>query len=180
IVGDRVFYLILQRLSGNVSFARNWTEYENGFGDSSDFWIGLRIINELTGSTPRLLRVEAVTWAGVFSACEYTNFTVAGASTNYAMTFGSYINSNMSSDSLTYHKGMQFSTTDRDNDHRSSSCSNTYGYGGWWFYSCFIANPTGQFRYSTASDSTGMIWKGAATSSSSEPLKSIRLMVQLV
>jgi hypothetical protein len=38
--GSRVFVVIQQRLRGHVSFHRNWTEYERGFGDESDFWIG--------------------------------------------------------------------------------------------------------------------------------------------
>ncbi|PAA71435.1 hypothetical protein BOX15_Mlig032088g1 [Macrostomum lignano] len=38
----RWFVKIQQRLTGSVSFQRNWTEYETGFGDSTDFWIGER------------------------------------------------------------------------------------------------------------------------------------------
>uniref|UniRef100_A0A1I8H3M4 Fibrinogen C-terminal domain-containing protein n=1 Tax=Macrostomum lignano TaxID=282301 RepID=A0A1I8H3M4_9PLAT len=57
------FQVIQHRSKGELSFARSWTEYENGFGDDTDFWIGLQKIHELTGSSPKLLRVEAVTWS---------------------------------------------------------------------------------------------------------------------
>uniref|UniRef100_A0A1I8JFS2 Fibrinogen C-terminal domain-containing protein n=1 Tax=Macrostomum lignano TaxID=282301 RepID=A0A1I8JFS2_9PLAT len=122
VVGDRVFHLIQQRVRGNLSFARNWTEYENGFGDGYDFWIGLRIINELTGNSPRLLRVEAVTWSNVLYVCEYSNFTVGNSTTNYTMNYGSYLtaSSNTSMDSLNYHRGRPFTTIDRDNDQNPS------------------------------------------------------------
>uniref|UniRef100_A0A1I8GK33 Fibrinogen C-terminal domain-containing protein n=1 Tax=Macrostomum lignano TaxID=282301 RepID=A0A1I8GK33_9PLAT len=62
-INGREFQVIQHRSKGELSFARSWTEYENGFGDDTDFWIGLRKIHELTGSSPKLLRVEAVTWS---------------------------------------------------------------------------------------------------------------------
>uniref|UniRef100_A0A1I8JF80 Fibrinogen C-terminal domain-containing protein n=1 Tax=Macrostomum lignano TaxID=282301 RepID=A0A1I8JF80_9PLAT len=88
----------------------------------------LRIINELTGNSPRLLRVEAVTWSNVLYVCEYSNFTVGNSTTNYTMNYGSYLtaSSNTSMDSLNYHRGRPFTTIDRDNDQNpSGACTDT-------------------------------------------------------
>uniref|UniRef100_A0A1I8FST1 Fibrinogen C-terminal domain-containing protein n=1 Tax=Macrostomum lignano TaxID=282301 RepID=A0A1I8FST1_9PLAT len=159
VVGDRVFHLIQQRVRGNLSFARNWTEYENGFGDGYDFWIGLRIINELTGNSPRLLRVEAVTWSNVLYVCEYSNFTVGNSTTNYTMNYGSYLtaSSNTSMDSLNYHRGRPFTTIDRDNDQNpSGACTDTRGFAGWWYANCCNANPNGMYFHSAVTDMSAM------------------------
>uniref|UniRef100_A0A1I8GS69 Fibrinogen C-terminal domain-containing protein n=1 Tax=Macrostomum lignano TaxID=282301 RepID=A0A1I8GS69_9PLAT len=132
-VGSRKFQVIQQRSKGFLSFAQCWADYENGFGDDKDFWIGLRKINELTGNTPRRLRIEAVTRENKLYVAEYSDFSVGDASTNYLMTFNSYLSgsSNTSGDSLSINKGMKFSTLDRDNDDNSDSCSReSYGYAG--------------------------------------------------
>uniref|UniRef100_A0A1I8JAL4 Fibrinogen C-terminal domain-containing protein n=1 Tax=Macrostomum lignano TaxID=282301 RepID=A0A1I8JAL4_9PLAT len=164
----------------SVSFARPWSEYETGFGDGTDFWIGLRSIHELTGSAPKLLRVEAVTWSNVLYVAEYSGFIVGDASTKYTMTFGSYLtgSSNMTRDSLSYHRGMQFSTMDRDNEiHSSGSCSATYGNGGWWYRSCYHSNPNGIYRNSGSYDTNSVVWTGA-TNGYVTALKSIRLLLK--
>ncbi|PAA87114.1 hypothetical protein BOX15_Mlig028202g3, partial [Macrostomum lignano] len=182
-IADRTFRIIQHRSKGALSFAQNWTDYEHGFGDDVDFWIGLRTINELTGSTPRVLRVEAVTWADELFIAEYSGFTVGDASTNYTMTYTSYLtaSSNMTGDALAYHKGSQFSTMDRDNDGRSgSSCSVAHcGNGGWWYSSCAYCNPSGVYETSAIADSLKkMMWK-YATGGTYAALKSIQLMVQV-
>uniref|UniRef100_A0A1I8FJ70 Fibrinogen C-terminal domain-containing protein n=1 Tax=Macrostomum lignano TaxID=282301 RepID=A0A1I8FJ70_9PLAT len=144
------FKIIQHRSKGLLSFGRGWTEYEDGFGDETDFWIGLRKIHQLTGSSPKLLRVEAVTWSDELYVCEYSGFTVADASTNYTMTYTSYLSgsSNTTSDSLADNKGKQFSTIDRDNNQISSSCSAARGNSGWWFKSCTKSNPNGIYHAS--------------------------------
>uniref|UniRef100_A0A1I8ILS7 Fibrinogen C-terminal domain-containing protein n=1 Tax=Macrostomum lignano TaxID=282301 RepID=A0A1I8ILS7_9PLAT len=141
---------------------------------------GLQKLHNVTGSSPKLLRVEAVTWSDVLFVAEYSGFTVGDASTNYTMNFVSYLNgsSNMSSDSLTVHKGMQFSTMDRDNDNLdNSSCSSVSGNGGWWFNGCAQMNPNGKYRQSDEVDATAMIWAGA-TYGVLAAIKSVRLLLQ--
>uniref|UniRef100_A0A1I8FGP2 Fibrinogen C-terminal domain-containing protein n=1 Tax=Macrostomum lignano TaxID=282301 RepID=A0A1I8FGP2_9PLAT len=90
------------QVEGELSFARSWTEYENGFGDDTDFWIARRSFCES----------RAVTWSDELYVCEYSGFTVADASTNYTMTGISYLSgsSNTTADSFHFNSGMQFST----------------------------------------------------------------------
>uniref|UniRef100_A0A1I8H330 Fibrinogen C-terminal domain-containing protein n=1 Tax=Macrostomum lignano TaxID=282301 RepID=A0A1I8H330_9PLAT len=177
-INGREFQVIQHRSKGELSFARSWTEYENGFGDDTDFWIGLRKIHELTGSSPKLLRVEAVTWSDELYVCEYSGFTVADASTNYTMTGISYLSgsSNTTADSFTFNSGMQFSTMDRDNDQFGNHCSSSFGNSGWWFKSCSHTNPNGIY-YSTAMTKTNTMHWASATSGNDVALKSIRLMI---
>uniref|UniRef100_A0A1I8H3C8 Fibrinogen C-terminal domain-containing protein n=2 Tax=Macrostomum lignano TaxID=282301 RepID=A0A1I8H3C8_9PLAT len=180
-IEGRTFKIIQHRSKGVLSFGRGWTEYEDGFGDETDFWIGLRKIHQLTGSSPKLLRVEAVTWSDELYVCEYSGFTVADASTNYTMTYTSYLSSssNTTSDSLADNKGRQFSTIDRDNDQISSSCSAARGNSGWWFKSCSKSNPNGIYHASPKNNYENYIYWIGATGNSVLTLKSIRLMLQL-
>uniref|UniRef100_A0A1I8GKX9 Fibrinogen C-terminal domain-containing protein n=1 Tax=Macrostomum lignano TaxID=282301 RepID=A0A1I8GKX9_9PLAT len=113
----RCFLKFQQRLTGRVSFQRNWTEYETGFGDGTDFWIGLSAIHSLSqgGAT---LRVEMKLWNGSELHAEYAGFQVGDASTGYRMTYREMLRdrSSVSWDALQLSKGMRFSTMDRDND----------------------------------------------------------------
>uniref|UniRef100_A0A1I8IVL6 Fibrinogen C-terminal domain-containing protein n=2 Tax=Macrostomum lignano TaxID=282301 RepID=A0A1I8IVL6_9PLAT len=124
------YYVMLSRSQLTMSFARTWIEYEDGFGDGVDVWLGLRKINELTGSTPRKLRVETVSTTGVSYVDEYSGFSVGDASTSNTMTFLSQLtaSSNATGDSLNFHKGMKFATM--DNDQSPGSCVSNYGNGG--------------------------------------------------
>uniref|UniRef100_A0A1I8F2P7 Fibrinogen C-terminal domain-containing protein n=1 Tax=Macrostomum lignano TaxID=282301 RepID=A0A1I8F2P7_9PLAT len=168
LLGARRFVVFQRRLAGELSFARPWTEYETGFKDCTDLWLGLIKLNQLTGSSPKLLRVEAVTWSNVLFVAEYSGFTV-----------GDWCSSNTSSDSLTVHKGMQFSTIDRDNDVFSLPCSNYFGNGGWWFKGCCNSNPNAIYYPSNVSNTKAMMWKGA-TDGQYIALKSTRLMLELL
>ena len=41
IVTSASLQVFQRRINGSVDFYRNWTEYENGFGDpNAEFWIG--------------------------------------------------------------------------------------------------------------------------------------------
>uniref|UniRef100_A0A1I8JAV6 Fibrinogen C-terminal domain-containing protein n=1 Tax=Macrostomum lignano TaxID=282301 RepID=A0A1I8JAV6_9PLAT len=40
VIDGKTFQVIEHRSKGELSFARGWTQYEDGFGDETDFWIG--------------------------------------------------------------------------------------------------------------------------------------------
>ena len=61
-------------------------------------------------------------------------------------------------DSLSYHKGMQFTTNDRDNDEWSGNCAQTHK-GAWWYTGCHTANLNGLYHEGgTTPFSDGMSW----------------------
>uniref|UniRef100_A0A1I8G0D9 Fibrinogen C-terminal domain-containing protein n=1 Tax=Macrostomum lignano TaxID=282301 RepID=A0A1I8G0D9_9PLAT len=171
----RWFVKIQQRLTGRVSFQRNWTEYETGFGDGTDFWIGVSAIHSLSqgGAT---LRVEMKLWSGSELHAEYAGFQVGDASTGYRMTYREMLShrSSVSFDALAHHKGMRFSTMDKENG--SGLCSSTPGKGGWWFKNCYNANPNGLFPSRGRRNYGYMIWHSGSTIVS---LREVRLMLQI-
>ncbi|PAA52284.1 hypothetical protein BOX15_Mlig011340g2, partial [Macrostomum lignano] len=173
----RCFLKIQERLTGSVSFQRNWTEYETGFGDGTDFWIGLSAIHSLSqgGAT---LRVEMKLWNGSELHAEYAGFQVGDASTEYRMTYREMLRdrSSVSFDALDHHKVMRFSTMDRDNDIWDASCSNSFGKGGWWFKSYPHFNPNGIFPSKEPRDISYMTWY---TGTGYLTLREVRLMLQI-
>ena len=59
-------------------------------------------------------------------------------------------------DSLGYHRGMSFSTKDRDNDKNSGSCALSYK-GAWWYNSCHRSNLNGLYL-NGKDDPKGVTW----------------------
>ncbi|PAA50552.1 hypothetical protein BOX15_Mlig024225g2 [Macrostomum lignano] len=156
----RCFVKIQQRLTGRVSFQRGWTEYETGFGDGTDFWIGLSTIHLLSqgGVT---FRLEMKLWNGSELHAEYAGFQVGDASTGYRMTYREMLKSrsSLNYDELQKNSGMRFSTIDRDNDESNpGSCTNRYGKGGWWFRDCNHSNPNGIFPVRETANTSYMTW----------------------
>lgn len=51
--------MLQRRVDTKLSFRRTWVEYENGFGNlSNSFWLGLKMIHELTTREPVSFRVD--------------------------------------------------------------------------------------------------------------------------
>ena len=48
-------------------------------------------------------------------------------------------------DSLSYHRAMQFSTKDQDNDVYPQSCAQVYK-GAWWYKNCHASNLNGFYH----------------------------------
>ena len=98
-----------RRQDGSVDFYRNWTDYEDGFGNlTGEFWLGLGKINRLTKEQSNTLRVDLGDFDGNTSYAQYTTFSVGNSTTEYTLTVGGY--SGTVKDSLAYHNGRNFST----------------------------------------------------------------------
>ena len=136
--------MVIQRRvpNGTVNFTRNWTDYENGFGDlEGEFWYGLRNIHYLTTRDDVKLRIDMVREDdGTEFSWTYQTFRVAGADDNYTLTIGEGEGTGF--DAMAYHNNQQFSTYDRDNDNWSGNCAFLFQ-GGWWYNDCYRANLNG-------------------------------------
>ena len=152
-----------RRQDGSVDFYRNWTDYENGFGNlTGEFWLGLSKINHLTKEKSNTLRVDLGDFDGNTSYAQYTTFSVGDSTTEYTLTVGGY--SGTAGDSMIVeHNGIMFSTSDNDNDNNSGNCAQ-YFRGGWWFNSCCRSYLNGLYYHnpviSLANGITWGTWKG--------------------
>lgn len=50
----------------------------------------------------------------------------------------------LSGDSMRYHSGRPFSTSDKDPDRLETHCAKSY-LGGWWYKNCYKANLNGLY-----------------------------------
>ena len=84
--------VIQKRFDGSLDFQRNWTEYENGFGQlDGEFWLGLEKINRLT-VTPQTLRFDLGAANGETRFEEYKKVSVSDATSKYKLTIaGSFL-----------------------------------------------------------------------------------------
>ena len=77
-------------------------------------------------------------------------------------------------DSLSYHRGMAFSTKDRDNDLNGGDCANRCK-GGWWFHSCLDSNLNGLYHHGKHPTSWEGVnwnkWKGHSYSAKRAEMK---------
>ena len=147
-----------RRQDGSIDFYRNWTDYENGFGNlTGEFWLGLGKINRVTKEQSKTLRVDLGDFSKNKAYAQYTTFSVGNSTTEYTLTVGGY--SGTAGDSLTTgHNGMKFSTRDNDNDNSGLNCAQ-YAQGAWWFYGCFNSHLNGPYHHNPVISSVnGTIW----------------------
>ena len=152
--------MIQRRRDESENFYRGWAEYENGFGNAKgEHWLGLKKINCLTGARPvAQLRVDLGDFEGRYKNAQYRCFSVGDSTTNYKLRVGGYMAGPPAAagDSLRYHKDMQFSTHDRDNDGRSGNCAVSYQ-GAWWYNDCLYSNLNGKYLRG-ANNCNGVWW----------------------
>ena len=152
-----------RRMDGSVDFYRNWTDYQQGFGNlSGEFWLGLDKLHRLT-STSTQLRVDMQDFDGNSAYAKYTSFSVGDSASKYTLSVSGY--SGTAGDSLGGHNGQKFSTRDQDNDASgdSFSCAQTYK-GAWWYNACHSSNLNGLYHggsHSSYADGVDwQTWKG--------------------
>ena len=136
---DNGGWIVIQRNRKNsqLSFNKNWREYEEGFGDlNKDFWIGLELMHSLTQRVQGQweMRVDYQKNDNTWSYLHYNQFSVGSASEEYPLTVGGF--TGVGYDEFATNNGMNFSTPDNDNDKWSSSnCAADYKCG-WWYNHC--------------------------------------------
>jgi len=143
-------------MNGSVDFYRAWDDYKQGFGNlNGEFWLGLDKIHRLSVSSSYKLRADLVDLHGNTAFAEYSSFGVASEGSKYQLSLGSY--SGTAGDSLVYHRGMAFTTKDRDNDKScSANCASVFK-GTWWYNDFYQSNLNGLYLPGKISGE-GMRW----------------------
>uniref|UniRef100_A0A1X7TNK4 Fibrinogen C-terminal domain-containing protein n=1 Tax=Amphimedon queenslandica TaxID=400682 RepID=A0A1X7TNK4_AMPQE len=145
-----------RRQDGSVDFYRNWTDYENGFGDlTGEFWLGLSKIHRLTKEGSNTLRVDLGDFEGNTAYANYSTFNVNDGSTEYILTVGGY--SGTAGDCMYYHNEYRFTTRDNNNDGWHRNCAQGFT-GAWWYNKCLNSNLNGQYFNTATSDTQGVTW----------------------
>ena len=137
---DNGGWIVIQRNRKNsqLSFNKNWREYEEGFGDlNKDFWTGLEMIHTLTQRGEWEMRVDYQRNDKTWSYLHYNQFSIGSASEEYPLTVGAVYSGSISSSYALYYNGTKFSTPDNDED--GSNCAASYRSGN-WYKSCHYIN----------------------------------------
>ncbi|XP_065079781.1 microfibril-associated glycoprotein 4-like [Ochlerotatus camptorhynchus] len=147
--------VIQNRFNGSVDFFRNWTDYRNGFGSlDGEFWLGLEKIRQLTSTRMHELLIHLEDHAGVSKHAKYEKFAIGDESDQYALKTLESCSGTLG-DSLIGHKGMKFTTFDRDNDEHFGNCASLF-HGGWWYKACHTSNLNGPYK--KGDDPDTMTW----------------------
>ena len=128
-----------------VDFNKNWTDYEEGFGDlNTEFWYGLSAMHCLTQTGQWEMRVDYQLPNETRSYYHYNQFSVGSASEEYPLTVGGFtgVGTDRFNDRYHPHHGMKFTTKDNDNDVFNSPAHNCAVSSriGWWFNKCYDIN----------------------------------------
>ena len=156
-----------RRQDGSVDFYRNWTDYEEGFGNlSGEFWLGLSKVHRLTSNGTNSLRVDLGDFESNTAYAQYSTFSIGDNTNEYTLNVGGY--SGTAGDGLINdtswpvvhnHNGMKFSTKDNDNDNCAGSCPIAYN-GAWWFNCCMQSHLNAPYHPNggPVSTWTGVLW----------------------
>ncbi|XP_072229675.1 microfibril-associated glycoprotein 4-like [Leuresthes tenuis] len=150
-----------RRMDGSVNFYRPWVQYKMGFGNAAgEYWLGLENIHQMTRQRNYELLVDMEDFEGKKAFARYSSFKVDAECDGYVLHVTGFSKEGGAGDSLHLHNGMKFSTFDKDQDIWPGNCAKSF-LGGWWYWKCHNANPTGVYRW--GADKTlfavGVEWK---------------------
>ncbi|XP_071530902.1 uncharacterized protein [Panulirus ornatus] len=137
--------VIQRREEGSVDFLREWADYKHGFGNlAGEFWLGNEKIYLLTNQHVSTLRVDLADFDQQSAHALYSAFAIGSELEGYSLKMlGKYRGD--AGDSLRYHVGRRFSTTDVDNDAwPEKSCARDHQ-GAWWYRACETSNLNGRY-----------------------------------
>ena len=149
--GGGGWLVVQRRQDGSVDFNRGWGEYEDGFGKlTGEFWYGLRALHCLTGQGGWEMRMDIKLANGTNIFLQYEQFKVASAKDKYKLTVGGF--QGTTTNSMSGHSGMYFTTKDSDNDQWNKNCAIDNGGpdGGWWYNACMYIRPNVLYNHKTA------------------------------
>ena len=152
-------WIVIQRNRKNsqLSFYKNWKEYEEGFGDlNNDFWAGLELMHTLTQRGQWEMRVDYQKNDKTWSYLHYNQFSIGNVSEEYPLNIGGFtgVGTDLFNPSSYPHNGMKFTTSDNDNDNYSSSNCAVIFKSGWWYNHCSHINTNDQPPYAYFSSSS--------------------------
>ncbi|XP_046355722.1 angiopoietin-related protein 2-like [Haliotis rufescens] len=151
---DNSFTVIQRRMSGAVTFIRQWSEYVAGFGSVQDsYWAGLSQILYLTSTGNNVLTINMQTWDGEAQNVRYSFFRLQDPNT-FTLNIGGF--SGSVPDDLFYNNNMPFATYDRPDP---NSCA-TQQSAGWWYNYCSYALPNGVYYTGGSYTPTGGFYNG--------------------
>ena len=169
---------------GNPSdyFNKTWTEFQAGFGTpGKEQWLGLDHIYKLTNrkKNQSVLKIILERFSGETETLLYRNFRLEDQVT-YPLSFGSY-RGKANFANLNGHKGMSFSTYDRDNDRSPNGISCAQQFGPWWHHACLDSNLNGlnfgvDSKGKPISDPKAMHWNQFGEWN--ESLKSVKMAIK--
>lgn len=123
--------VIQRRIDGTVDFNRRWQDYKNGFGNiHGEFWLGLEKLHKLTTSRRYKLSIEVVDMSNHKFTSTYSGIQIGSEAEEYRLKMPNY--NYKSENGIFYHRGMGFTTIDRDNDEDRTKNLTVYFKGGWW------------------------------------------------
>ena len=130
----------MQINSKEANFSRTWAEYKLGFGDanSTEFWLGLEKVHQMTKSRSYSLEILLKRDDGTRTTVYYNTFAVGDEHSKYNLSIGDYDprGSGLPADFSNYN-GYRFTTYDQDNDDYGTNCAINYANTGWWYNKCF-------------------------------------------
>jgi len=110
-------WIVIQRNRKNskLSFIKNWSKYEDGFGDlNKDFWAGPKLMHALTQTGQWEMRVDYQEEDKTWSYFHYNQFSIGSAIKEYPLTVGGF--TGIGTDEFKYHNRMKLSSLDNNND----------------------------------------------------------------